>query len=390
MPTDLPRVLTTATGRTLGVGRAATRHQVERGRWCVLAPGLVLTAPGPPTREDWVLAGLALATPRAALSGWDAVRAFGVGARTPPAGVLILDRAGRHRRVGDAWIRPTDRPYRLSMLPGDHPALPFVPVVHPARAVADTAILHHTLAPVRAMVTSSVQRHVCTPDELELEYGTAPRNGSALLRRALSDVLDGAQSIAEAEAVAALNRGRVASFEVNVPIVTAAGHVIAVADVLWRGLRAVLEIDSREFHFSEQDWQASMARHNLLSRHSLAVTHYPPSAVRGRLGGRGHAVASGPGRRAGPRVRPGRRGAASRPGRLRAVRGHVINSSWWLPWPPRSAVDQPTDARKQGGRAAGGRATGGRAAGRVTGGARTHDRPRPERARPVRRGAERD
>jgi hypothetical protein len=41
----------------------------------------------------------------------------------------------------------------------------------------------------------------------------------------------------------------------------------------------VLEIDSREFHFDEPAWHATMQRHNRLTRHGLAVTHYPPSAV---------------------------------------------------------------------------------------------------------------
>ena len=63
----------------------------------------------------------------------------------------------------------------------------------------------------------------------------------------------------------------------NVPLLSANGRVIAVLDFLWRGLLAVLEIDSREFHFREADWKATSARHNLLTRLGLAVIHYPPS-----------------------------------------------------------------------------------------------------------------
>jgi hypothetical protein len=58
------------------------------------------------------------------------------------------------------------------------------------------------------------------------------------------------------------------------------GRVIAVADVLWRELRAVLEVDSREYHLSEAQWKATRARHNRLTRAGYAVTHYPPSAIR--------------------------------------------------------------------------------------------------------------
>lgn len=66
----------------------------------------------------------------------------------------------------------------------------------------------------------------------------------------------------------------------NVPVVDERGTVIYVVDLLWRELRAALEIDSREFHFSEADWRAALARHNELTRFGLSVTHYPPSATR--------------------------------------------------------------------------------------------------------------
>lgn len=69
-------------------------------------------------------------------------------------------------------------------------------------------------------------------------------------------------------------------FEVNVPIVDSSGTLIAIVDVLWRALRAVAEIDSREFHFNEHDWQATLVRHNRLTRLGLAVAHHTPSAIR--------------------------------------------------------------------------------------------------------------
>jgi hypothetical protein len=76
-----------------------------------------------------------------------------------------------------------------------------------------------------------------------------------------------------------LSRSVVPPFELNVPIVDERGSVLYVVDILWRDLRAALEIDSREFHFSESDWHTTLARHNELTRCGLAVTHYPPSAV---------------------------------------------------------------------------------------------------------------
>ena len=66
------------------------------------------------------------------------------------------------------------------------------------------------------------------------------------------------------------------------PILAAEGNEIGVVDALWREFRAAVEIDSREYHFSEVDWKKTIARHNRLTRCGLAMTHYPPSAVSGR------------------------------------------------------------------------------------------------------------
>ncbi len=155
-------------------------HAIERLGWQRLTRGIVLTAPGQPSRADWAQVGLAIGGSGAALSGWDAVRLALVGSDRPPPGadVLVLSRA--------------------------------------------------------------------------------------------------------------------------VPIIDGTDRVIAVADLLWRALRAIIEIDSREFHFDEAGWKTTMTRHNELTALGYAVTHYPPSYVRQRgpaLGSRGGDVAGHPGSR---------------------------------------------------------------------------------------------
>ncbi|HEY7049207.1 MAG TPA: hypothetical protein VH373_18455 [Jatrophihabitantaceae bacterium] len=279
---DLPRVLTTGIAAELGISRSAVRHAIIRDGWQRLAPGVVLTVRGEPSRADWALVGLAAAGPGGALSGWDVVRRVDrrlAPSRPPADEVLVLAREGRCRRIGQAWVRVTARPYatvRTSVL---DPELRDVALVRPARAIADAALGYRWLSPVRAMVTGAIQQQVCTPDELLAELASCPRNGSGFLRQALEDVADGARSVAETHVLDYLRQADVPPFELNVPLVDGAGQVIAIADVLWRELRAVLEIDSREFHFDEPAWRATMQRHNRLTRHGLAVTHYPPSAV---------------------------------------------------------------------------------------------------------------
>ncbi|MDT4933715.1 MAG: hypothetical protein QOK11_1607 [Pseudonocardiales bacterium] len=231
-------MLSTATAHRLGLTRSAVRHAIARRGWQRLVPGVVLTAAGPPTRADWIHVGMELTGRQGALSGWDAVRVMGIGSpRAPSEEVLVLDSPGRHRVAGLVRIRPTRRRYQSSPLPCEHPELAFVPIVSAARAVADTAFLYRTFAPVRALTTSAIQRRLCAPDELDAELRSGPRNHSALLRRALADVLDGAQSIAEAEAIDLLRTIGAPAFEVNVPIIDQNGKLLAVADLLWRAAR---------------------------------------------------------------------------------------------------------------------------------------------------------
>ncbi|HZE50171.1 MAG TPA: hypothetical protein VE074_11455 [Jatrophihabitantaceae bacterium] len=228
------------------------------------------------------MAGLAAGGPNSALSGWDAVRLAGLGTRAPPnPDVLVLTTRGESRRVGHAWIRKVKPPLAASLTSAEDPNLPLVRVVPLARAVVDTAIVDGRLRPVRALITSAIQRQLCSAEELCEAARHAPRRDSATLRCALADVVAGARSVAEAEAAQLLRASPVPAFELNVPVVYA-GRVIAVADVLWRELRAVLEIDSREFHFSESEWKSTMTRHNRLTRAGVAVTHYPPSGIRNR------------------------------------------------------------------------------------------------------------
>ena len=284
-PTGLPltRIVTTAQLPELGYSPAVARTELRCGRWQTLVRGVHLTRPDPPSRADWIRVGLLLAGPGAALSGWDAVRLDDLGDRRPPIDeVLILCPTGRHRTCSGVHIRPSGRDLTTS---GRGVAdLGTVTVAAPARAVADTALTYRTLPPVRALVTTAAQRGLCSFEELTLELESGPRNYSALLRRALTDLAAGALSISEAELAELMSDAGLPPFELNVPIYDPQGVHVATADVLWRALRAVLEVDSRQHHFLEPKWRNTMRRHNLLTRFGLVVTHYPPLDIRDRPG----------------------------------------------------------------------------------------------------------
>lgn len=274
---DLPRVLGLVQAAAYGFTHEMQATRITHGQWRRMARGVVLTRPDQPTRRDWAQTGLILAGAGAAISGWDAARMYELVSGSPPDPlVLILTPTAMGRVVGQVRIRRTRRQFvRLPLGDDAH-------VVAPARAVADTALQSHSPRAVRAVVTASIQRGRCNPAELIHELSQCPRNHSAGLRTALADVMGGARSVAEAEAADRLVQARVPDFELNVPVLDAAGRQIYVVDMLWRELMVALEIDSREFHFSEHDWQQTMARHNALTAAGLTVLHYAPSVTRGR------------------------------------------------------------------------------------------------------------
>jgi hypothetical protein len=92
----VPRVLTTPGARELGYSVKRIRGELAHRRWQLLVRGVYLTRVDRPTRADWIMAGLAIAGPGAVLSGWDAVRARGIGSeRAPVDGCCSWPRTAR-------------------------------------------------------------------------------------------------------------------------------------------------------------------------------------------------------------------------------------------------------------------------------------------------------
>lgn len=276
----VPRVLTAALARQLGFTMKRMRVELCHGRWQHLTRGVYLTRVDRPTRSDWIAAGLAIAGPGAVLSGWDAARARGIGSERPPVDeVLILSTGGTHRVTGRARLRPSSRSVTATRLGLPDGGFGWAPMASTARAVTDTSLVYRWFDPVRALVTSAVQRRLCTPDELAAELDAGPQNGSTHLRRALEDVFAGVESISEGALADLVREHGLPIPEFNVPILTSDGRHIATADALWRELRAALEVDSKKHHFYEDKWRGTMNRHNRLTIRGLSITHYPPAGL---------------------------------------------------------------------------------------------------------------
>jgi hypothetical protein len=267
----LPRVLGRSDALRLGLSRDAIDRSVAAGRWRRVLPHTYLTV-DTITWPDRVAAALAFAGRGAMLSGAAALTFSEMRSVARPNSILVLVPAGNRARSVD-WVRvrATSRlpepdgwygPRRASV----------------ARAVADHALGLRRLDDVRTVVAEVVRRQLCTITEMAANLEAGPRRGSAHFRRALAEVNGGAASAPEARAASALTTAGVPLFEQNARIDLPGGGYY-VADFLWREYRAILEIDSEEYHLNPADWRATMDRHLALTTLGYSVVHRPPSAV---------------------------------------------------------------------------------------------------------------
>lgn len=102
----------------------------------------------------------------------------------------------------------------------------------------------------------------------------------AFCRAAIREVGAGAWSAPECEVGELLRAAELPAFEQNVDVYDAAGNWLACGDVVWRQLRAILEVDSRAHHADPQAWERTLQRHNLLAVAGWALLHYPPGVLR--------------------------------------------------------------------------------------------------------------
>lgn len=268
---DLPRVIGRDGARLLGFTDRMIERRLQTGQWRRLLPRTYLTA-DTVTGVDRCDAALLFAGPGAALSGAAALREWGVRSVSVPSRVLVVV-PPENRIDSSAWVH-VRRTWRTTEVCSSGRRR-----VLPARATADRAIEMTRIDDVRALVARVVADGHSTVELLAAELERGPRRGSALFRRALAEVCDGAASAPEARAASILRRAKLGGFEQNARIELSDGRCY-VADFLWRELNAILEIDSVEYHLGPAQWRATMDRHLALSTLGYSVVHRPPSALR--------------------------------------------------------------------------------------------------------------
>jgi len=262
--------------------RVLTYRSRGAGPWQTLLPGVYLTHTGNPADEEREMAALLYAGPMSVLTGPAALRRHGLSGhqwnrelaryRRDPVDVLV-PAVSQRTDAGFVRLHRTARLPELICVSG---AARFA---LPARAAADAVRGMAHLSDVRAVVAEAVQRNRCSVSQLADELTGGPIRGSALLRRALAEVREGIRSSAEGDL-----RDLIVWARLPVPMFNSRLMVgkdfLAKPDCWWPGSGVAAEADSRAWHLSPADWEATMARHARMSAQGIIVLHFTPAQIR--------------------------------------------------------------------------------------------------------------
>jgi len=256
-----------------GLGREQVRYLLrDGGPWRRLLPGVYLAHTGSPSADQRELGALLYAGPRAVLTGPASLRRFGLD--VPRAGVvdvLVPTNVQKHD-VHFVRVHRTSRLPRGFCVAGEA-RYAFVP-----RAVADAARELTDIGDVRAVVAGAVQRRMCSIGHLVEELDHGPKQGSALLRRALAEVADGVRSAAEGQLRALITRSGLPMPMFN-PRLFVGRAFLAVPDCWWPDAGVAAEVDSRAWHLSPLGWENTLARHARMAAVGIIVLHFAPRQI---------------------------------------------------------------------------------------------------------------
>jgi hypothetical protein len=219
------------------------------------------------------MAAMLHAGPHSVITGWAAMRRFGLKVPDAPLVDVLVPHNQRPQSAGFVRVHRSMRLPEFSCVDG------VIRFVMPARAVADTARGLAGLRDVRALVAGAVQRQWCSLTELNQELEQGPSAGSALLRQVLSEVADGIRSIAEGDLHDLIVSARLPTPMYNARLF-AGSTLLAVADAWWPAAGVAAEVDSREWHLSPEDWEQTLARHAKMTAARILVLHFTPRQIR--------------------------------------------------------------------------------------------------------------
>jgi hypothetical protein len=275
-------VVTRAALIAAGVDHKLPSIEVAARRWSVMAPGVYLTRPGPPSPRQLAHAAVLHAGPGCAVTGVVGCLLLQVAGLTSAARVTVLvphdSKVVSTPRIkvqrSRAPVETTRIPQGLGMQPLPVAALD-VCVADAIRSCGDLGDARRTAVVClrdRRLDWSRVERHA---------HRRGP--GAGHLRQVVQDVADGVRSPAEGflhDTVLRLaRRRRFPPYLLN-PDVHLNGVLLGSPDLYVPGLGLGHEQDSREWHGEEHLLDATLLRHDLWRKAGLALDHVTPARFR--------------------------------------------------------------------------------------------------------------
>lgn len=269
------RVFHVAELERLGVSQSTSYRRARAdGPWTRLYPGVVLTAPGPPTVDDLVEAALLVAGPDAAITGMHALRLHGLRAVPEQASVHVLIPHSR-RLQGNRYIR-FERTTRMPepVVVGDRPTAPL------PRAAADAARTWQTRRFTEELIVEAVQHSPrCTPEVLREELDRGCRRGTGLPREILRGMTADVRSVAELKAARLLEKSGLPAPTWNPGLYASDGSYIGCPDAWFDEVALAVEIDSFQFHFAKDDYANTLRRNTRYAANGVIVVQLLPGQL---------------------------------------------------------------------------------------------------------------
>jgi hypothetical protein len=259
--------------REIGMPPASVSYRLG-SVWTRVLPGVHSVTRAELNDDQRLRAALLYAGAGAVVTGASALQLHGLDVVRHPLRAhihLLIPERRQRQSAGFVVVERTRRPVQCD-------ELSTYPVAPAARAAIDASRRMKAYDDVRAMLLAAVQRRLCQLDDLANEVDTAPRQGSAHARAAMDDLRAGVLSVPEARVRERILARGMDLPQFNVTLCTREGQWICEADAYWdEGV--ILETDSREHHFLQEQWEATMARHARMTSFGLLVIHASPQQM---------------------------------------------------------------------------------------------------------------
>lgn len=258
-----------------GLSLNALRHRLRPGGpWSIRLPGVYQAGTGALTQGQRETAALLYGGPHSVLTGAAALGHYLLSPPEPAVIDILIPAKSRRKSTAYVKVHRTTRMPDMVYGPSHRRCAP------PARAAADAVRGLTDLRAARALLANVVQNRGCAPWQLEQELSAGPVQFSALLRSVLDEVADGARSAPEAELRDLVKKAGLPMPLFNPRLYLPGGAFIACPDAWWPEAGVAIEIDSKRWHLSPEDWERTMDRHVQLSQYSIVTLHFTPHKLR--------------------------------------------------------------------------------------------------------------